>query len=230
MPNEPQNTLMSNIVLYLAVAVFLVNIVALMASHNFIAVILFCLTSIFINYYNKNMIIVIIGSLIVADLYVVISKYFNKKEGMVNNKDNNGKVSPDAANSTGRQSGNSKKCIGANCKKTKTGAGSGQSKMTPASVDGDDEDEGEDTKVDYASTLENAYANLDKLLSSDAISSMTNDTQRLAEKQQALMGNINKLEPMMQKAGSLLAGLDMSNMDGMINKLSENLGGLGKKK
>lgn len=229
MPNEPQNTLMSNIVLYSAVAVFLVNIVALMATHNFIAVVLFCLTSIFINYYNKNMIIVIFVSLIVADLYVVFSKYFNKKEGMVNNKDINGKVSPDTANNTVHQSGNSKKCIGANCKKTKTGAGSGQSKMTPASVDGDDEDE-DDTKVDYASTLENAYANLDKLLSSDAISSMTNDTQRLAEKQQALMGNINKLEPMMQKAGSLLAGLDMSNMEGMINKLSENLGGLGKKK
>ena len=44
---------------------------------------------------------------------------------------------------------------------------------------------------------------------------MTSDTQRLAEKQKVLMGNIKKLEPMMQKAGAMLDGLDMQGMQGM---------------
>ena len=48
-------------------------------------------------------------------------------------------------------------------------------------------------KVDYSATLEAAYDNIDKLLSSDALSNMSNETQRLAEKQQKLMGNIQKL-------------------------------------
>jgi hypothetical protein len=48
---------------------------------------------------------------------------------------------------------------------------------------------------------------------------MSNETQRLAEKQQKLMGNIQKLEPMMQKAGSLLEGLDMGKMKQLIGSL-----------
>lgn len=74
-------------------------------------------------------------------------------------------------------------------------------------------------KVDYSATLEAAYDNIDKLLSSDALSNMSNETQRLAEKQQKLMGNIQKLEPMMQKAGSLLEGLDMGKMKQLIGSL-----------
>ena len=78
-------------------------------------------------------------------------------------------------------------------------------------------------KVDYSATLEAAYDNIDKLLSSDALSNMSNETQRLAEKQQKLMGNIQKLEPMMQKAGSLLEGLDMSKISGLMNNLDDKL-------
>jgi hypothetical protein len=52
---------------------------------------------------------------------------------------------------------------------------------------------------------------------------MTSDTQRLAEKQKVLMGNIKKLEPMMQKAGAMLDGLDMQGMQGMIQSLSSNM-------
>tara|TARA_B100000575_G_C23129274_1_gene654733 strand:+ start:174 stop:758 length:585 start_codon:yes stop_codon:yes gene_type:complete len=78
-------------------------------------------------------------------------------------------------------------------------------------------------KVDYSATLEAAYDNIDKLLSSDALSNMSNETQRLAEKQQKLMGNIAKLEPMMQKAGSLLEGLDMGKMSGLMTNLDKKL-------
>jgi hypothetical protein len=83
------------------------------------------------------------------------------------------------------------------------------------------------SKLDYAATLEAAYDNLDKMLGSDAIKSMSSDTQRLAKKQQQLMGNIEKLEPMMQKAGSMLEGLDMKKIGGMINGLQEKMSTLG---
>jgi len=83
------------------------------------------------------------------------------------------------------------------------------------------------SKLDYAATLEAAYDNLDKMLGSDAIKSMSDDTQRLAKKQQQLMGNIEKLEPMMQKAGSLLEGLDMKKVTGMIGGLQEKMANLG---
>jgi hypothetical protein len=124
------------------------------------------------------------------------------------------------------------KCVGGNCKIKKTKDGFTQ-QLNPAHINGMDEDEDDFSNtptVDYASTLESAYDNLDKLLSSDAISSMSADTQRLAEKQQMLMGNINKLQPMMDKAGSLLEGLNMDKMTGMLGDLQGKLTGMGGKK
>ena len=103
----------------------------------------------------------------------------------------------------------------------------GMSTLSPSSLD-DEENASKKLKskpkIDYAGTLESAYDNLDNLLSSDALKNMTSDTQRLAEKQKTLMGNIKKLEPMMQKAGAMLEGLDMQGMQGMIQSLTKNMG------
>ena len=78
-------------------------------------------------------------------------------------------------------------------------------------------------KVDYSATLEAAYDIIDKLLSSDALSNMSNETQRLAEKQQKLMGNIQKLEPMMNNAAGLLDKLDTGKMTQIICSLEIKL-------
>ncbi len=83
-------------------------------------------------------------------------------------------------------------------------------------------------KVDYTSTLESAYDNLDKLLSSDAIRNMSDDTSRLAEKQQKLMGNIEKLQPIMDKASSVLKGLDIPGISGLMSGIQGRLKGFGK--
>jgi len=84
-------------------------------------------------------------------------------------------------------------------------------------------------EVDYATTLEKAYDNLDKLLDSDALQQMSDDSQRLAGKQKKLMENIKSMEPMMQKAGSMLEGLDMDKIGGMAEKLTGIMGKLGGK-
>lgn len=98
--------------------------------------------------------------------------------------------------------------------------------ITPARYSALDDDDAprHKPKVDYAATLETAYDNLDKLLSSDAIRNMSADTGRLAEKQQLLMGNIEKITPIMEKAGSILQGFDM----GAITRLMKNVGGSAK--
>jgi hypothetical protein len=49
---------------------------------------------------------------------------------------------------------------------------------------------------------------------------MTADTGRLAEKQQLLMGNIEKIAPIMEKASNILSGFDM----GAITKLMGSVG------
>jgi hypothetical protein len=106
-----------------------------------------------------------------------------------------------------------------------------QQQLNPARYNSADDDDTprHKPKIDYAATLENAYDNLDKLLSSDAIRNMTADTGRLAEKQQKLMGNIEKITPIMDKASSILQNLDIGNiMGGLQDKLS-SVGGMQEK-
>ena len=81
-------------------------------------------------------------------------------------------------------------------------------------------------KLDYAATLESAYESLDKLLSSDAIKTMSNDTARLAEKQQQLMGNMTKIQPLIEKAGSVLEKIpNLNSMEGLMGGLQEKIAG-----
>ena len=74
--------------------------------------------------------------------------------------------------------------------------------------------------LDDPNGYKNLYDNLDKLLSSDAIKSMTEDTGRLAEKQKQLMGSIEKIQPVMDKAKGILDGFDMTS----ISKMMESIG------
>jgi len=137
----------------------------------------------------------------------------NVKEPMSKNKNNKPKPT----------------CSGDSCNKNKNNKEKFTQKLRPANINGDDntDDIEDNATVDYASTLESAYDNLDKLLSSDAINNMSKDSQRLAEKQHALMGNIDKLHPMMEKAGSLLEGLNMGDMNNMLGNLQGKLDKLG---
>ena len=86
-------------------------------------------------------------------------------------------------------------------------------------------------KLDYAATLESAYDSLDKLLSSDAIKQMSSDTAKLAEKQQQLMGNMTKIQPMIEKAGSVLDKMpNLGGMESMMEGLKDKLAGFVNKK
>ena len=102
--------------------------------------------------------------------------------------------------------------------------------LNPARYNASDDDDTprHKPKVDYAATLESAYDNLDKLLSSDAIRNMSEDTGRLAQKQQLLMGNIEKLTPIMDKASSVLQNLDIGGISGLMGGIQDRMKGFGK--
>ena len=83
---------------------------------------------------------------------------------------------------------------------------------------------GKTSKIDTSGTLEAAYDNLDKLLSSDAINKMSDETQNLAEQQDKLMGNIDKIGPMLTKAETMLAQLTgMGAVNGDLQGKMENM-------
>jgi hypothetical protein len=206
------------------------------------AVAFFIIIGFLATYFSKNMIIILLTAMISTFLLVQINLLGNVQEGMEGKEEETAgtptvpsttPVAPSAppASTTapgdptagGAIAGKEREKFTATTKDTKKSNPEQFSQpLNPARVNADDDDDvpRHKPKVDYAGTLESAYDSLDKLLSSDAIKSMTEDTGRLAEKQRMLMGNIEKIQPVMDKAKGILDGFDMSS----ISKMMENIG------
>ena len=248
-------------VLYVVLFFSLLNLFSYLMLKQLDAVAFFIIIGFLTTYFSKNMIIVMLTSVISTFLLVQIKMLGKVQEGMEDKKEDEpsteetadkaeetaapvAKAAVAATPAVGSASatGTNVSQIGANTSSTpvtsaqraavtmSTDSTKGTAatekfsqQITPARYNSADDDDmpRHKPKVDYAATLETAYDNLDKLLSSDAIKNMTADTGRLAEKQQLLMGNIEKIAPIMEKAGSILKGFDM----GAITKLMKNVGG-----
>ena len=74
---------------------------------------------------------------------------------------------------------------------------------------------GSGSRIDYASTLEEAYDNLDKILGGDGIQNLTKDTHKLMEKQQQLFKSMESMAPMLESAQNMLKGFDMKSLQGL---------------
>ena len=78
------------------------------------------------------------------------------------------------------------------------------------------------SRIDYAATIEESYANLDKLLGSDSIQKLTSDTQKLMKQQQTLFDTMQNMVPVLDSAKSLLNGFDVKGLTSSL----QNIGGL----
>ena len=83
--------------------------------------------------------------------------------------------------------------------------------------------DGSNSRIDYATTLEDAYDNLDKILGSDGINKLSNDTQRLMQQQQKLFDTMSNMMPMINSAKDMMGSIDMTQLGG----LADLAGGLG---
>jgi hypothetical protein len=214
-------------VLYVVFFVAIANLFAYLLLRQFEAIVFFLVIGFLSSYFSKNMIIIMLVAILSTN-FLIGTKLIGTavKEGLENmNKSPEEKAQASAVKA--QASASAAVPVGASPASAKAGSTATAPKkmkdtfatLSPASVH-----EGEmstDHKVDYAATLESAYDNLDKLLGSDAIRTMTEDTQRLAEKQKLLMGNIKQLQPMMQTAGKMLDGLNVGQMGDMLTGLEE---------
>jgi hypothetical protein len=205
-------------VLYVVLFISITNIFVYLMLKNFDAIIFFFLVGFLSTYFSKNMIIVMIISIISTNILMGSKLLGSYREGMEVNSESSVKNVKQKIKNKNKN----KKVI------------DNMTTLSPTNIDeSDDEGEldnipGPKPKINYASTLESAYDNLDKLLSSDSINKMTTDTQRLAEKQQVLMGNIEKLVPFIGKAENLLKGMNSDKMGGMLEKMQEQMTNISK--
>jgi len=178
-----QNKMVLNVVFVIAV----LNVLGYLVMGNFEAVTLFVLIGGLTSFFSKNMILILGIPLIVANLYGMRFRSFEGMEG----KDEEKKKEEDAT-----------------LKKL------AENKPDPSAKDGEEFEVGRkkgSSKIDYATTVEDAYADLNKILGGDGIKKLTADTQGLLEQQAQLtkaMGNLGpmmkNMKPMMDNMSSLM--------------------------
>jgi hypothetical protein len=236
------------VVLFLAVA----NVFSYLMLKQLDAIIFFIIIGFLTTYFSKNMIVILLTSMISTFVLVQVNLLGQSvREGMASDRtksenvdlsgnaataadveggDSTTKPSPDIASalnslSTSEISVSPKEraaITAGNPTANNTQANKTepfQQQLSPARFNASDDDDNvrHKPKIDYAATLESAYDNLDKLLSSDAIRNMSEDTGRLADKQKQLMGNIDKMTPIMEKAGNILSKIDIGGIMGGLN-------------
>ena len=241
--NDMAELLKNKNVLYVVFFFAIANLFSYLMMKKLDAVAFFIIIGFLATYFSKNMIVVMLTAMISTFFLVQINLLGNVQEGMEDAKPDEPKEEPKeetepneetepkeetepatapadpvvAESMTGQQRKDATTAKG-DIKK----AESFTQPLRPARFNAadDDDEPRHKPKLDYAGTLESAYDNLDKLLSSDAIKSMSEDTGRLAEKQKQLMGSIEKIQPVMDKAKGILDGFDMTS----ISKMMESIG------
>ena len=93
----------------------------------------------------------------------------------------------------------------------------------PAAIDGG-EDEAVGKRIDYAATLEQAYDNLEKMLGSDGLKGLTDETKQLVGQQQNLMKTLENMAPILNNAKGTLENMNLPNMD-KVQELMSSLQG-----
>jgi hypothetical protein len=244
--NDMKSLLKNKNILYIVLFFSTLNLFSYLMLKQLDAVAFFIIIGFLASYFSKNMIVIMLTSMISTFILVQINMLGKVQEGM-EGKDESAekKTLVETENQVlgetpTEKTPEKKAAVSSSTMMTPPDAKPAESlngtqraalskpekftqKLSPARYNASDDDDEprHKPKIDYASTLESAYDNLDKLLGSDAIRNMTEDTGRLAEKQQLLMGNIEKITPIMEKAGSILNSFDM----GAITKLMDKFGG-----
>ena len=196
-----------NIISFLA----LFNVIGYMVMGNFNNVIFFIILAVLVRNFSHNMIIVLGTPLVIVNLFAMKNGTFegfkdgeNKSETTTTDKsmdkkdDDKTKKQGDTPMSPGTEA---PEIITADVAK-KDSFEVGRSKNGAA-------------KIDYASTIEDAYDDLNKILGSDGIKRLTSDTQGLMKQQMQLaesmkgMGTIiENIKPMMEQMKGKMAGMD----------------------
>ena len=207
MPNY-QKILTNKYILYLVLFLSGMFLFSLLLAKKLNLIILYSLIGYIIWFYNKNMTIVLGLSLIltfIANLGVKV------KEGMENeSKDNNNDDDKKKNDDSSQQQDDT-----SNSTTTQTSSSTNPTPTTSSKDGMNGMSIGKRNRIDYASTVEDAYDDLSKILGGDGIKRLTGDTQQLLEQQVQLVDAMKNMTPLIETAKGLLNGLNMDGLNGL---------------
>ena len=217
-------------ILFLAVS----NILGYVVTNKINAVVFFVLICLIMTYFSKNMVIVLIVAIVATNLLMVNDKM---REGLEN------ATSAETEEEKAAKAKAVKDKVAVPSEVTSEVTSEVPSEVTsetaaptldegfaPAGVGASGKKRGaiggpaKPSRIDYATTLEDAYDNLDKILGSGGMKNLSADTEKLMSQQQNLFKAMNTMMPLVTNAQQMLKGLDMDKIGQMVN-ITKNFGG-----
>ena len=214
LPSTISKILTNKYVLYFIAFLSLTNVLGYMISGDINHIIVFMLVGLIMTYFSKNMAIVLLVSLLMANLFsinIMLSregfegeKDDDKKKQKKDNSKNNDILDSDSVLNSSIDSVPENESIPTNDESFEVGRG----KRNP--------------KIDYASTITDAYSQLNELIGKDGIKSLTNDTQtlmkqqlQLADSMKAIGPLIEGITPLLSQVKGMMGGLDTNSLEGI---------------
>jgi len=194
------------------------NVIGFIVMDQLNSVIYFILLALIVTYFSKNMIIVLGVPLILVNLFA--PKTTRHIEGLENNDNNN--KNPTQTEVINKINSDKKKQGSATLPGTIDSTVNSESASDENFEVGRNKRKGGSYDIDYASTVEDAYDELNNILGSDGIKRLTDDTQNLMKQQLQLAESMKSMTPIIQGMGPML-----QQAQGILGGMGDGKEGLG---
>lgn len=220
-----------NIVAFLA----LLNVIGYVVMGNLNALVYFIIVAVLVGYFSKNMTIVLGVPLLIVNLLVVKG---NVLEGMesgsnssVNDPANSGATNPVTKPTSKNEQEKINNMVNSNTSNSTSVINNSAAAVISESPNNPAQDKqgfepgrrkNRGYDIDYATTIEDAYDELNNILGSDGIQRLTADSQNLMKQQMQLAEAMKGMTPVIQSIAPMV-----ENLKGMMGQMGDGKEGLG---
>lgn len=198
-------------VLYFVLFLAFTNFVGYVMVRNLNAILLFIIFVLIVSYFSKNMIVVLGSAILLTNLFAL---NINKKEGFDQPSDKPTKKTDDSSSKENKHD-NSEEVLHSSITSSDEVPEANQAGFEVGRPK-------KGSKIDYASTIKDAYSQLNELIGSDGIKNLTNDTQvlmkqqlQLAESMKSMTPLIEGITPLLSQAQGMLGNIDQGTMNNL---------------
>ena len=215
-------------VLYFVFVLAIINLFGYMVTGNLNSIIFFVLVGFLTRFFSKNMIIILTVPLILTSVLMVGKTVKENFENASKSLDEQIKdlqteidamiekgVSSDADKSAFKEKNEKLKNLMK--QKNESGKSSDEKDKSDKKSESMSTMYNKPNRIDYASTVEDAYEDLNKILGGNGIKQLTDDTQKLMKQQLELAEAMKSMSPLMEQAKGLLQGFDLKNLSSLTN-------------
>ena len=230
------NFLTNKWVLNIVALLALFNVIGYMVIGNLNAVLYFIVFAILFRYFSKNMTIVLGAPLIITNLLALrgnmiegmenneSTKSSDQSSTQINSNDNEDKKNANNTNKNNKDSKSSQGLPMHSIDDPKHDTTNNAAQSTGGEQQGFEPGRRKNRgyEIDYATTIEDAYDQLNNILGSDGVQRLTSDTQKLMKQQMNLAEAMKNMQPVVESIAPMV-----KNLQGMMGQMGDGKDGLG---